>query len=75
MAASDYRLCDVCNGKVFYDCNLNWEHDLDNTIRWNGEKGGGRLDYLGAWAVLCNECSQTHDAVIVPIETETNDEE
>jgi hypothetical protein len=26
MARSDYRLCDVCDGKAFYDANLNYEH-------------------------------------------------
>lgn len=25
MAKADYRLCDVCDGKVFYDANLNYE--------------------------------------------------
>ena len=25
MAAADYRLCDNCTAKAFYDCNLNYE--------------------------------------------------
>lgn len=26
MALADYRLCDVCEGEVFYDAKLNHEH-------------------------------------------------
>lgn len=29
MAAADYRLCDVCNGKAFYDSNLCYEDGND----------------------------------------------
>ncbi len=82
MAAADYRLCDVCDGKVFYDANLNYEQGRDDEwakrkapFRWAGEEQGKpehddwllRLDYLGDWAVLCGECSKTHRTQIVPI--------
>jgi hypothetical protein len=81
MAAADYRLCDVCSGKCFYDSNLNYETP-DN---WNvhrtpyrtlGEpqystqelvdKHGYILDYLGDWAVICSECAKTHKCIVVP---------
>ncbi len=83
MAAADYRLCDVCNGKVFYDSNLNYEQGPSEwrasaPYRQEGEpqypdaamneKYGMRLDYLGDWAVICETCAQTHKTVVVPIE-------
>jgi hypothetical protein len=60
MALADYRLCDVCGGKAFYDANLNYDFSECN------EKGEPRLDYLGDWAVLCIDCAKTHEVVIRP---------
>jgi len=59
MAAADYRLCDVCNRKAFYDANLNYDYDKRDA---NGEPS---LDYLGAWAVICTDCAKTHEVKIV----------
>jgi|SRR5690606_6923971 len=73
MAASDYRLCDVCHGKVFYDANLNYEMGIgvEGSVRYRGELVSQmKLDYLGDWAVICQECAQTHKCVVMPIETE-----
>ncbi len=78
MAAADYRLCDVCGGKAFYDSNLNYEFGEkndgkfvypDNPFRVAGvsQPYGMALEYLGDWAVLCNVCSQTHKTQIVPL--------
>lgn len=73
MASCDYRLCDVCGGKAFYNANLNYDHaERENdpeSYRIAGEpqKWGTRLDYLGDWAVLCSECAKTHRTQIVPI--------
>jgi hypothetical protein len=84
MALADYRLCDVCEGKAFYDAHLNygdgtdaWHKDL-SPYRQAGkdqydkpefnQKYGMRLDYLGDWAVICSECAKTHKTVIVPID-------
>lgn len=76
MAAADYRLCDVCEGKAFYDANLTYEDEIDAPdrppYRVAGEDAGGwgyRLGYLGDWAVLCTDCSKTHRTAILPIET------
>jgi hypothetical protein len=56
MAAADYRLCDVCQCKTFYDANLNYDfHEYP--------KHGLRL---GDWAVLCEKCNETHEVVIRP---------
>jgi hypothetical protein len=84
MAAADYRLCDVCDGKAFYDSNLGYEWGPDEyrpdaaPYRIAGEeqyddpamnqRSGMRLGYLGDWAVLCETCAKTHKTVIVPRE-------
>lgn len=69
MAASDFRLCDVCSSKVFYDANLNYEPVEDES--GNVRNGGSllrdlRLEYLGDWAVICDDCAETHQCVVVP---------
>lgn len=84
MATADYRLCDVCEGKAFYDANLNYEQGRDSEwakrqapFRWAGEEQGKpehddyllRLDYLGDWAVICDDCAKTHKTTVVPIES------
>lgn len=83
MAAGDYRSCDVCGGKAFYDARLNYEDASDRTnavpFRQAGveqyddpallAKYGTSLDYVGDWAVICTDCSKTHRTVILPIET------
>lgn len=83
MALGDYRLCDVCGGKAFYDANLNYEAGRDSEwakskkpFRIAGEPQDEpehddwlmRVDYVGDWAVLCYECAKTHRTMIVPIE-------
>lgn len=79
MAGCDYRSCDVCGCKVFYDANLNYEQGKsawgnepipkEEEARQNGQQldYGYRLDYLGDWAVICRECSKTHLTVVIPI--------
>ena len=78
MAAADYRLCDLCNGKAFYDANLNYDNNVNDKrqpFRLAGEhqianpelrQRGYRLDYVGDWAVLCEDCAKTHQTQIVP---------
>lgn len=61
MAKSDYRCCDVCDSKVFYDARLNYEPLKEEVNgRWYS------LDYLGDWAVICEECAKTHEVVVRP---------
>jgi len=65
MAAADYKLCDVCSGKVFYDATLNY-----NDAETEAEKTRGySLDHLGDWAVICEECAKTHKCIIVEKES------
>ncbi len=80
MAGADYRSCDVCGSKVFYDANLNYEQGrggFDNEPIPKNEEAreagvqkdwGYRLDYLGDWAVICRECAKTHLTVVIPIQ-------
>lgn len=84
MAASDYKLCDLCECKVFYDANLNYVMGREAPQRMPYRQVGKpqldnptfdlqysmRLDDLGDWAVLCKACAMTHKTAIVPITTE-----
>ena len=79
MAAADYRLCDVCGGKAFYDANLNYRWaDTDDLDDWGNKieedafvrNRGYILDHLGDWAVICTECAKTHRVVIESIKGE-----
>ncbi len=80
MAYADYRLCDVCDGKAFYDSNLDYESGTTKTkkpYRIAGkqqyedatinEKYGLRLCFVGDWAVICDECAKKFKTQIVPL--------
>ena len=74
MSLADYRLCDICGCKAFYDSNLNYEFGTvkepipeDERIR---DSPNLKLDYLGDWAVLCRDCAKTYRCVIEKIEPE-----
>lgn len=64
MALADYRLCDVCGGKAFYDARLSYEDSEDGgePYRVAGEKQewDNVLGHVGDWAVICVECAKTH---------------
>jgi len=66
MASADYRLCDLCGSKAFYDSNLNYEFNapVNECIRGSPYK----VDCLGDWSVLCRDCAKTHRCTIEPIE-------
>lgn len=70
MAAADYRLCDRCNEKVFYDANLNYQFEEDDWTTFDeiDKKRGYRLDYLGDWLCLCKDCSERY--IIVTMDRE-----
>lgn len=57
MAGADYKSCDVCGRKTFYDAELSYNFDAY-------PKHGLRL---GDWKVICEECAKSHRCVIVPI--------
>ena len=79
MATGDYRSCDVCGGKAFYDANLNYQFNYKVDDVWVysnpsfrtagvSDNDGTILDYVGDWAVICTDCSPKFKTVIVPIE-------
>jgi hypothetical protein len=68
MAYADYRLCDQCGEKAFYDANLNYEISTRKDPILGHEciedMPGVKLDYLGSWKVLCRDCAKTHEIII-----------
>lgn len=50
MAKCDYRLCDLCNSKVFYDAEVDYD---------------AYEEQLGDWAVICSDCARDHRVMIV----------
>ena len=73
---ADYRLCDVCGCKAFYDSNLSYEYpDKNGNGTWGKiepdelvRDSDYKLYHLGDWAVICTDCAKTHKCVIVPLE-------
>lgn len=50
MAAADYRSCDVCGSKCYYDANIDYDFEqYPDTGLWN----------CGDWSVICRNCSET----------------
>ena len=82
MAGGDYRSCDVCGSKAFYDVILNYETGkkvggvwvyASNPYRVAGASQGADgkgLGYVGDWAVICTNCAKTHRTAILPMEAE-----
>ncbi len=60
MASADYRLCDVCDGKSFYDANLDYPGGCAD-LQFDPRPAG-----CGDWSVLCDRCAQTHETVVRP---------
>ena len=58
MALADYKLCDVCGRKTYYDASLSF--DLGD----RGPDGFPLPDGAGDLAALCKECAKTHEIVI-----------
>jgi len=70
MAYADYRLCDLCEEKAFYDANLNYESGREVEPGRYVRDTFYAIDRLGDWKVLCRDCAKTHKCVIVPVEVE-----
>jgi hypothetical protein len=62
MAMADYRLCDVCERKSFYDANLDYEQTKPGHPEYPAMVPTG----LGAWRVLCRTCAETHEVIVRP---------
>lgn len=61
MAMADYRLCDVCGGKAFYDADI---RDSHYCATWDPSEDAEPIGL----AVLCSDCNKTHEAVVRPRE-------
>lgn len=59
MASADYKLCDLCGCKAFYDANV---EDPRYQATWD-PRVAKRWEPIGI-AVLCSECNRTHEAII-----------
>lgn len=58
MAYADYKLCDLCGEKAFYDTCVT---DPRYEATWDPSAD---CDPIGI-KVLCTECAKTHDVVVV----------
>ena len=58
MAWADYRRCDGCGKKTFYDAVLDYQAPTPERREW-------WLHGLGDWAVICPECAKTKVCVII----------
>ena len=52
MASADYKLCDVCSSKHFYDAGISDENYLSSY-------------YKGGVKSICDKCLETHEIVII----------
>lgn len=55
MALADYYLCDVCEGRTFYDASLDYRETPEG--KWLPE---GAADI----AALCSNCAKTHEIAV-----------
>lgn len=60
MAYADYYLCDVCEGKAFYDATITDSRYLSRYPDSGADKNYGTVDMK----VLCPKCAETHRVVI-----------
>lgn len=59
MASADYKLCDVCNRKAFYDATIQ-----DMAYLATYDKSIISVKPIGI-KVLCGDCAETHDINII----------
>lgn len=57
MAAADYMHCAICDGKAFYDAEIDWEHQ---------HVAHDDAGYPISVTALCDECFKTHEIVVRP---------
>lgn len=64
MAMADYKRCDVCGGKTFYDANLDYRMPGDKLYMEHPRTYIPMPCGVGDWAVLCKKCAQTHEVKV-----------
>lgn len=62
MAGADYKSCDKCGCKTFYDAVLDYDFDEEEDNLRNKETG---LWNTGDHKSLCNACSINYELVIM----------
>jgi len=82
LASADYKLCDICSCKTFYDANVDYEGaelcgDMKCPRKHSGdfhidEQGCPLPLGVGDWKVICFECSKTNRVIIEKIETKND---
>lgn len=56
MAYVDYKHCEVCDGKAFYDANLNYDQPGPGLHDLEGKDVDTSLDYCAQHAAICMDC-------------------
>lgn len=56
MARADYKLCDVCGGKAFYDAGLNYDPALSGLHDLEGRDISMALDHCAQVGAICADC-------------------
>lgn len=56
MAGADYKHCEVCGGKAFYDANLNYEQPGQGLHDFEGRDISTTLDYRAQHGAICTDC-------------------
>ena len=54
MAAADYHLCAVCEGKAFYDAEIT---DPRYCASWDPSENADPIEIV----VLCSDCAKTYE--------------
>lgn len=67
MAMADYHLCDNCGAKTFYDANLEGFHNADGDWLYGWEGVAGYRAFA-----LCSACSETHEIIIRPRDSDAS---
>ena len=62
MASCDYKSCDICGRKTFYDANLHYDFEEHNKITG--------LYNTGDMKALCESCSDMYELRVVKITEE-----
>lgn len=62
MAGADYKSCNVCGGKTFYDACLEYNPPTPEML--SEKKYDFWLHGVGDWAVICSECAKTHEVIV-----------
>jgi len=68
MAGIDYKYCDVCNKRAFYDADLTYREATSMACtKEMGVKKDYKLGMVGDWVVLCDDCAPKYDIELRPV--------